>query len=162
MNKVFKVNVNSLLDFEINTDAISKLDTLQISDTDYHIIQDNHSIKATVLQSDFLNKSYKVNINNTTYNILINNKLDSLIKDMGFTTRSIKQVNSIKAPMPGLIIDISVTIHQEVKENEPLLILEAMKMENIITSPKDGIIKSITAKKGDAVEKNQLLIEFEK
>ncbi|MCL4139960.1 UNVERIFIED_CONTAM: hypothetical protein GTU68_044878 [Idotea baltica] len=64
--------------------------------------------------------------------------------------------------MPGLIIDISVTKNQEVKENQPLLILEAMKMENIITSPKDGIIKSISVKKGDAVEKNQLLIEFEK
>ena len=67
---------------------------------------------------------------------------------------------SIKAPMPGLILEINVKVGQEVKEDEPLLILEAMKMENIITSPRDGIIKSISVNKTDAVEKNQLLIEF--
>jgi biotin carboxyl carrier protein len=63
--------------------------------------------------------------------------------------------------MPGLILEIHVRIGQAVNENDPLLILEAMKMENVITSPRDGIIKSISVKKSDAVDKNQLLIEFE-
>ena len=80
---------------------------------------------------------------------------------MGFATTSAKIIGDIKAPMPGLILEISVKIGQEVKENDPLLILEAMKMENSITSPRDGIIKSILAKEGDAVEKNYILIEFE-
>jgi biotin carboxyl carrier protein len=84
-----------------------------------------------------------------------------LIKDMGFELGASKQVNDIKAPMPGLILDISVEIGQEVKENDSLLILEAMKMENNLTAPRDGVIKSISVEKGDAVEKNQLLIEFE-
>jgi biotin carboxyl carrier protein len=48
-----------------------------------------------------------------------------------------------------------------VKENEQLLILEAMKMENSILSPRDGIIKSISVAKSQAVDKGQLLIEFE-
>ena len=80
---------------------------------------------------------------------------------MGFEVGATKQINDIKAPMPGLILDISVTVGQEVKEDEPLLILEAMKMENVFTSPRDGIIKSISVSKGDAVDKNDLLIEFE-
>ena len=63
--------------------------------------------------------------------------------------------------MPGLILEILVSKGQEVKENESLLILEAMKMENVIVSPREGIIKSITVGKGDAVVKNQLLLEFE-
>jgi biotin carboxyl carrier protein len=63
--------------------------------------------------------------------------------------------------MPGLILEIHVQTGQEVNEDDPLLILEAMKMENVITSPRDGIIKSITVKKGETVDKNQLLIEFE-
>ena len=63
--------------------------------------------------------------------------------------------------MPGKIVKINVEEGQTVKKGETLIILEAMKMENIITSPRDGIIKSISVKKGDAVEKNQLLIEFE-
>ena len=80
---------------------------------------------------------------------------------MGFENSASKHINELKAPMPGLILEVFVITGQQVKENDSLLILEAMKMENIITSPRDGIIKSIFAIKGDAVEKNYLLIEFE-
>ena len=80
---------------------------------------------------------------------------------MGFEVGATKKVNDIKAPMPGLILDINVKVGQEVKENDALLILEAMKMENVLTSPRDGVIKSISVNKGNAVEKNQLLIVFE-
>ena len=73
----------------------------------------------------------------------------------------LKHVNSIKAPMPGLILDIHVKQGQEVKEDEGLLILEAMKMENVITSPRDGVIKSVNIVKGEAIDKGHLLIEFE-
>jgi biotin carboxyl carrier protein len=70
-------------------------------------------------------------------------------------------VNAIKAPMPGLILEISVVVGQEVKENDNLIILGAMKMENSFLSPRDGVIKSISVAVGDAVDKGQLLIEFE-
>jgi biotin carboxyl carrier protein len=80
---------------------------------------------------------------------------------MGFEVGASKKVNDIKAPMPGLILEINVTVGQEVKEDDVLLILEAMKMENALTSPRDGIIKSISVSKSDTVDKNQLLIEFE-
>ena len=63
--------------------------------------------------------------------------------------------------MPGLILEINIEEGQEVKENDPLLILEAMKMENVINSPRDGVIKSIAVSQGNTVEKNALLIEFE-
>ena len=72
-----------------------------------------------------------------------------------------KQVNAIKAPMPGLILSIHVEVGQEVQENDSLLILEAMKMENNFNSPRAGKIKSILVEKGQAVDKGQLLIEFE-
>ena len=87
--------------------------------------------------------------------------LDQLIKEMGFEIGASKQVNTIKAPMPGLILEVSVKEGQEVQENDPLLILEAMKMENSIVSPRSGKIKSVSAIQGAAVEKGQLLIEFE-
>jgi biotin carboxyl carrier protein len=66
-----------------------------------------------------------------------------------------KQINAIKAPR--LILEI-VIVGQTVKENDSLLILEAMKMENSF-SPRDGIIKSISVILGDAVDKDS--IEFE-
>jgi biotin carboxyl carrier protein len=62
--------------------------------------------------------------------------------------------------MPGLIIDLKVKQGDVVKAGDALLILEAMKMENIIKAPGEGTVKMIKAKKGDSVEKNQVLIEF--
>lgn len=161
MNKAFKAKVNGSFDFEITNQDLSKLDALHTSDTTYHILHQHKSFQAEIVNTDFNNKRYQVKINNNTYAVNINNDLDNLIDSMGFATTSAKIIGDIKAPMPGLILEISVKIGQEVKENDPLLILEAMKMENSITSPRDGIIKSILAKEGDAVEKNYILIEFE-
>lgn len=161
MSNIFKANVNNTFDFEIKDEDLPTLDALQVSETEYHVLQQNKSYKSEMVNADLNTKSYKVKVNNNTYNVSIFNNLDLLIKDMGFEIGSAKHVDSIKAPMPGLILDIAIKVNQEVKENDTLLILEAMKMENIITSPRDGVIKSISVNKGDAVEKNQLLIEFQ-
>lgn len=161
MGHIYKTKVNNILDFDIKTDDISKLDALQISESKFHILKQNKSYKAQVIESDFDSKTYQVKINSNIYNVNISGNLDLLIKEMGFTIGSAKHINSIKAPMPGLILEINVEVGDEVKENDNLLILEAMKMENVITSPRDGIIKSISVNQSDAVEKNQLLIEFE-
>ncbi|TGV00395.1 acetyl-CoA carboxylase biotin carboxyl carrier protein subunit [Flavivirga rizhaonensis] len=160
MSKTFKTSVNNTFDFEIKDDDISNLDALQISESKFHVLEQNKSYHAKIIREDFNKKAYEVKINNNTYNISILNDLDTLIKDMGFAVGATKHIGSIKAPMPGLILEINVKANQEVKEDDPLLILEAMKMENIITSPTDGVIKSISVNKGDAVDKNQLLIEF--
>ncbi|RKE94767.1 acetyl-CoA carboxylase biotin carboxyl carrier protein subunit [Ichthyenterobacterium magnum] len=161
MSQSFKTNVNNTFDFDITKDDVSKLDSIKISDAKSHVIQHNTSYKTEIIEDDFNKKKYKVKVNNNTYKINITNDLDVLIKDMGFEIGASKKVNNIKAPMPGLILEINVKAEDEVKENDSLLILEAMKMENVIASPRDGIIKSIAISKGDAVEKNQLLIEFE-
>src|SRR5690554_741724 len=161
MSSSYKVNVNKTFDFDITSKEISKLDAIAVSTSEFHVLQENKSYKCDIVSSDFNTKTYQVKVNNNTYNINIFNHLDLLIKDMGFEVGASKKVNEIKAPMPGLILDIKVTVGHEVKEDEALLILEAMKMENVLTSPRDGVIKSIAVSKGDTVDKNQLLIEFE-
>ena len=161
MNNSYKVKVNNQFDFEIDNTSISNLNSLKTSSNKFHVLKDNLSYKTEISEADFNKKSYKVKVNNNTYNINIFNDLDIQIKEMGFEIGATKKVNNTKAPMPGLILEINVQVGQEVKEDDALLILEAMKMENVLSSPRDGIIKSISVAKGDAVEKNQLLIEFE-
>ena len=161
MNHKFKVKVNSASDFDIADSDISKLDVEKISGSKYHVLQNNKPFKAELVDSNFNRKKYTIKINNHSYSVDISNPLDLLINKMGFTFGTTKHVNSIKAPMPGLILDIHVKEGQEVKEDEGLLILGAMKMENVITSPRDGVIKSVNITKGDAIEKGHLLIEFE-
>ncbi|MEC3908567.1 acetyl-CoA carboxylase biotin carboxyl carrier protein subunit [Tamlana sp. 2201CG12-4] len=161
MSKDFKVKVNDTFNFEITNHELKKLDILRVSDSSYHILQDNKSFNVEIEDSNFNNKSYQIKVNGNVFQVSIFNELDTLINTMGFTVGTTKQIDFIKAPMPGLILEINVQAKQVVMENEPLLILEAMKMENVITSPREGVVKSITVNKGDAVEKNQLLIEFE-
>ena len=62
--------------------------------------------------------------------------------------------------MPGMVLNILVNEGDTIKKGDPLIVLEAMKMENILKSPTDGVIKKIPINKGVAVEKNQLLIQF--
>ncbi len=161
MSKSYKVKVNNSFEFDIDTKQTSQLDIINLSTSKYHILKDHKTYRAEIADGNFNQKKYTVKVNNNSYVVDIYDALDELIKAMGFEIGASKKVSDIKAPMPGLILEINVSVGEEVKENDGLLILEAMKMENVLTSPRDGIIKSISAKNGDAVEKNQLLIEFE-
>ncbi len=161
MSSNYKVTVNDSFHFDFEKKSISQLDAVPTEVNAFHVLHQNTPYKAEIIASDFNHKSYTVKVNNTSYTVVISNPLDVLIKEMGFEVGLTKQVNAIKAPMPGLILEISVVVGQTVKENDNLIILGAMKMENSFLSPRDGVIKFISVSTGDAVEKGQLLIEFE-
>ncbi|WP_431166606.1 biotin/lipoyl-containing protein [Tenacibaculum halocynthiae] len=161
MNKPFKINVNELYDFNFNEDEINSLDIVEKSNKSYHVIENNQTFEATLLKSDFNKKKYSIQINGNVYEIKVSDELDILINELGMEASLEKKENDVKAPMPGLIVSIDVVVGQEVKENEGILVLEAMKMENTLLAPRDGIIKSIDIKVGDKVEKNTVLIEME-
>ena len=157
----YKVNVNGTFHFDLEKESVSQLDAVRVETDKFHVLHENTPFQVEIITSDFLQKNYTVKVNNNTYTVAISNPLDILIKEMGFETGLTKQVNFIKAPMPGLILEISVVVGQTVKENDNLIILGAMKMENSFLSPRDGVIKTISVMMGDAVDKGQLLIEFE-
>ncbi len=156
-----KVNANTSHEFEMTTAELTTLDKTQDVNGSYHIIDNNASYSAEILTQDLDTKKYEVKVNNTIYQVQIADELDMKIEAMGFSVGTSKQIRNIKAPMPGLLLDILTKTGQEVNEDDPLLILEAMKMENVILSPRKGVIKSIHAEKGDALDKGQLMIEYE-
>lgn len=69
---------------------------------------------------------------------------------------------TIEAPMPGKIIEVLVEEGSEIIAGEPVIILEAMKMQNEISSPIEGTVKNIAIRKNDSVMKDDLLIEIDK
>lgn len=160
MGKTYKARLNDSLELMISEEDLSNLDSVAVGTSGFHILKDNLSSRATVVSSDFTTKQYTIKVNSNLYTVQLQDDLDLKISEMGFSLSGAKNVDNILAPMPGLLLDIMVKESQEVKENDPLLILEAMKMENVIVSPRDGVIKAISVDKGAAVEKNQLLIEF--
>ena len=68
---------------------------------------------------------------------------------------------TLKAPMPGLVVRVAVEAGAKVEAGSPLVVLEAMKMENELRATAAGVVKGVTVKAGQAVEKGQVLVEFE-
>ncbi|MFN8273260.1 MAG: biotin/lipoyl-containing protein [Flavobacteriaceae bacterium] len=161
MKQTYKLSVGKLKTLECSESDAQQLDAAQIAPGKYHVLRDGDSYQVEILKADFLQKNYTVSVNNNPYTVKISDSLDQLIQQMGFESGSSKHVNAVKAPMPGLIIEINVSPGQAVQENDPLLILSAMKMENSLLSPREGVIKSVAVAVGAAVDKGQLLIEFE-
>lgn len=140
---------------------VAALDMVKTGSSNFHLLQDNKAYKISLLESDYLNKTLKIAVNGTTYDLKIEDEYDQQVKKMGLLAATSQKLNSITAPMPGLIIDVMVEEGQEISEGTPLLVLSAMKMENVIVSQGAGIVKSIAIKKEDSVEKGQLIIEME-
>jgi biotin carboxyl carrier protein len=135
-------------------------DIIKISDGYFHILYENKSYRAEVVKADTSIKTFTIKINGHTYALELKDKFDLLLEKMGMNASAGSKINNIKAPMPGLIIDLKIKAGDAVKAGDPLLILEAMKMENIIKSPGEGIARNVKVKKGDSVEKGQVLVEF--
>ena len=89
----------------------------------------------------------------------VQNENDLLLKELGISSGESNTTSDILAPMPGKVLDILVKEGDDIDIGEPVLILEAMKMENELLSGCSGRVRSIQISVGDSVEKNQLLIE---
>ena len=135
-------------------------DKVRIADGYFHILHQNKSYRAEVVRTEAATKTVSVKVNGHTYVVALKDKFDLLLEKMGMNAAAGSKINTIKAPMPGLIIDLKVKSGDTVKAGDQLLILEAMKMENIIKSPGGGTVKRVNVKKGDSVEKGQVLLEF--
>ncbi len=135
-------------------------DLVALGNGQYHIRYKNQSYPAEIIRIDRESKTIDLKVKGQRYSVRLREEVDLLMEKMGMSATGAGRVNSIKAPMPGLIIDLRVQEGLEVKPGDPLLILEAMKMENIIKSPGAGVVKKVRVKKGDSVEKGQILIEF--
>lgn len=116
----------------------------------------------------------EIEVNGTTYDVEVHrevkkSKTPTLVRSEVPTKRQDSKIKknlstsskSIKAPLPGNIIDIMVSEGDEVKKGQKLLIYEAMKMENEVRSDRDGVVKSIKVAKGDSILEEQELIEIE-
>jgi len=91
----------------------------------------------------------------------VSEPLDELLKSMGLDNAMQTKISELKAPMPGLVLDVLVSPGQAVQKGDKLLVLEAMKMENAIKAPADAIVGAIRCEKGQAVDKNQVLLSFD-
>lgn len=169
MQEHYVVKVDEKYQFNLGIEDANTLDQLDFSENIHgsqkkkiHVLKNNKSFSAEILEKDFIEKKYTVKVNGSIYKIAIETPLAKLIKEMGLSLGSTSVEDEILAPMPGIILEVNVSIGDEVKQGDFLCVLEAMKMENALTAPRDGKIKSVKIAKGDTVEKGKMLIEFHK
>lgn len=136
-------------------------DLRKISEKDFHILKDNKSYNAELVEANYAEKIFKLKINGKFHTVNLKDRTDLLLEKMGINNTISNKLNNLKAPMPGLIFEMKVKVGDEVKKGDVLLILVAMKMENAIKAAGDGIVKSIKVNMGESVEKGQLIMEFE-
>ncbi len=147
-------------EYRLEAGEIEKLDLISTSTNQFHLILNEKTFDAEVINEDLNDKTVSILINGHQYDFKIEDELDQLIQKMGYADKKENQFKELKAPMPGLILDIMVSEGQEVKTGDPLLILEAMKMENIIKASGDGKVKDVRASIGATVEKNEIILEM--
>lgn len=156
---------------ETKIDKFNKNEVV-IDDINYKI-EELLKIKNDVISLKINNKNYTIKFSKNNNEILLNTngftykynvKTKSQVEFEKITQKSgVKKAKNpiVKSPMPGLVVKINTEVGAEVKKGDKLIVIEAMKMENALASPFDGIVKSITAIEGTAVEKDAVLIILE-
>lgn len=156
---MFSAKVNDR--FDIPSLAGAELDIIPQADGTYHLLHEGQSYHIEIESADFAKKRLQLRLNHRRYDVQLADEFDRLVDQLGFSAKDNQRQTDVKAPMPGLVLDILVEPGQSVTEGETLLVLEAMKMENAIKTTTDAVIKAVHTETGAAVEKGSLLIELE-
>lgn len=135
-------------------------DIADLGEGRYHVLHEGRSYNAEVVSADYATKNIVLKINGQRVELNAKDRFDLLLERLGMSNAAATKVNELKAPMPGLIVDIRVEPGQTVQKGDPLLVLEAMKMENILKAPADGTIASLKVNLRDNVQKGQVLVQF--
>jgi biotin carboxyl carrier protein len=165
---MLKIKVNDKFNFEISSEKDQILlnglplqaDMLRINARTYHVLYNNRSFNAELIELNREKRTCSVKVGSNIYILNITDRFDELLHQLGMDNFNTARVSEIKAPMPGMVIRILVSEGDEVEKGGNLLVLEAMKMENIIKAPADVKIRTIKVKPGDKVEKNQVMMIF--
>lgn len=125
-----------------------------------YLIAFNNRMHHLILLEKFNEKEYAVSVNGKTCTTSFKDAKTLLLEKLGMQESTALKVSSVKAPMPGMVLEVKVKVGDKVEKNDVLMVLEAMKMENTIKSPSSGTISSVDIKEGEGVEKNQVLLQF--
>lgn len=150
-----KVNDN----FQFEPEDLTEADIERIDATHFHVLlPDGRALMLEVAAADHYEKQYRIFVNGRAYDIRLLDELDRRIEKLGLGKAAAADGGDVLAPMPGLVREILVSEGQQVAADEPVLVLEAMKMENLIKAPTAGIVEAIRVTAGQAVDKKAVLL----
>ena len=140
---------------------LRRWDCVELKANQFHILYKNNSYVADLVSVDFSSKTVEIIINNRLYSVSLQDKFDLLLNQLGMTNEASNKENDVKAQCLEGVLDVLVSAGEAVSAGDGLLVLEAMKMENIIKSTRQGTIKAISVVANENVEKNTILLSYE-
>lgn len=166
---MLKATVNQKRTYEIDSAPVKtqvdgqafNYDLTPLSDRHFHLIHKDQSYQMEVIAVNHSRKEYTIRVNGKKMHVKLQDRFDQLIESLGMQDEEEQGGKNILAPMPGLVLEIHVEAGTEVKKGEPLITLEAMKMENVLKAPADGKVDKVLVETGKSVEKNYLLLKIE-
>ena len=146
---------------EIKRSDIEMLDFEVIAKDVYHVLEGNRSHNIQVLQADHVNKQFRLMVNGHKIDVRLRDAVEVQVHDMGLDEVEESHAKEMMAPMPGLVLSVHVKSGDAVEKGDQLLILEAMKMENVLAASTTGTVAEVLVEPGQAVDKSQILITFD-
>ncbi len=157
----FNLNVNGRFQFDIQPSEVQNFDIHSDGNGHHHILLDGKAYRVDDIELNYHQRQFIFRIGGNRYEVQIADHYDRLVKQLGLNSGSHQKINAVKAPMPGLVLNILVEPGQDIQKGDAIIILEAMKMENVLKAAGDGRVKAIKVQKGQPVDKGMLLIEME-
>jgi biotin carboxyl carrier protein len=136
-------------------------DWKQLAPGVFDVRMGNRNVRVERMDGPDAKGNVTIRVNGVVQALQILGPQQLLLESMGMSANVETQEKQVESPMPGKILQVMVTPGTAVDEGDPLLVLEAMKMENVIRAPRSGVIAGVEAQVGEAVEKAATLVTYE-
>jgi len=145
---------------KITLDAGAEVEIVPLPGGSFRLFLPDGVRTGYVVEHDRAQKTLTLSVGGFLFVALVQDRLDLMLAQFGLKDGGQAKAADLKAPMPGLVQRILVQPGQSVEKGTPLLVLVAMKMENMIKATAPGTVTKILVKEGDAVEKGHVLVGF--
>ena len=153
------MTVNERSEFELNGADLKEFDLVEVSPNTYHLIFQDKNYHIEVDQVRFGKGQIHLRVNGSVHHVQVETPLERKIKALGINELNAGDGEIIQAPMPGKVLSVLIKEGEKVEAGQDLLILEAMKMENVIKSAQEGVVDKVHISDNDTVDKNQTIVE---
>ena len=146
---------------QVQGDAASSWDWKPVGDGVFDVRMGHRNVRVELVNGPDKAGHVLVRVNGVERQLQVLDRQMLLLESMGMSSAETGLEMEVLAPMPGKVLSVGVTKGEMVEEGHALLVLEAMKMENVIKSPTGARVKSIRVNKGDTIDKGQVMVTFD-